>query len=393
MVTCTCSISPPLGTSTPSKIPQATQVSGTQTSSSSSSPPSCTTNKEDSVRFSKHLGGVSYLERLMVRRHRIDPHFLAAAHKSKQSLRAGKAGQNEWELDGLEEEEDTKRAPSQYNLFYARRESKEGEVLCDQLSSPVCLEVDDFPHSRPVSSVRIEEVTFQGSQRRESVNAKTAPQESKAASSTNTQQKKLHDRGADRKYPVKASKTKAMRDGTATRGKEKVLSSKKSAPLAPPQKGSSPNRRVEETATAQPQQSLADSIRQTWAANPRISSTTRSTGHLSEFFLAGVETTTTHNQIGKKGEKDIREEATVGGYSSRSILPISATIWLPENSSLTENHDQPPTEPREERPSHHSSASSPHGPGRPNPLLSQIHPSPHSSLHSTPSSPLHMLRV
>ena len=292
----------------------------------------------------------------MLKRHHIDPRFLAPTHTAELSAHTRDArGSEMQEEDGInvDIDEETKTMPSQYNIFYAgqrkkgremteEHEGKESKMLP---SSPQCSQLDNYDSTGMAPSVRIEAVTFSlGSHKNElkgfQEEAIVLQNNSSMSANHHSEQQKA------KRPPIERKKTKFERStGTRRKKKAKGKVQEMNAPLIATINVESGTQR---TSSDRLLKSVAESHRETWAVGGVVHTPNDRYRHLSEFFLAGVKSSE-HNQLqsltddgrgGKEEDKIEPQSNADNSYTSKRLLPISATIWLPENSTATDIHTQ-----------------------------------------------------
>ena len=307
-------------------VSHSTQACSTQTSSTSkiSNPQPTSVLRKEGVNFSKYSGGVSYLERLMVRRHRCDPHFLVATRDPNKCPLKGIAGVPDAnEIHCEESGSGRERVPSKYNLFQSTCadgvEDVEWYTNSRSLSFPVCLEPDETALPRPTSSVQIEEVKVVDCCH-ESLSLKQHIGDSKnGKKSAVLKIRQGKPRQKDREKRCPARKKKQTRE---KRNKKHEI---------PNTSEKSVSNSAQVCSITEPTafgQTYMESVRHVWQTDTKMAM--NASGKLSEFFLFGVE-------ADDNTEETRETQAQTGGMISKPILPISATTWLPGNSVLSED--------------------------------------------------------
>ena len=331
--------------------------------------------KSDEVNFSKYSGGVSYLEKLMVRRHRTNPHFLSHTHcKPSQDCR-GETG------DGLccsEKDGELETVPSKYNLFHSSKEVGANNMelysytSLTSTTSHIPFEfTETAPPFRPASSVQIEELKFPDAPHSDETSQLSQSGEKKCVKQKGERENKMHTSQQKEKLRPLTQENKSISNSAKKRVDGDY--SKKCTNMA------------EECKSLN--QTFSTSVRQALQAHTKIGRATLGR-KLSSFFLSGVEG---NDAIREEIAADRMERDESSAYkSSKPILPISATVWLPGNSVLAEEEcsrqgdHYPPT------PEPHASqlppSSSPGSDRRLNPLLT------YSSFNSSPPTCLNASR-
>ena len=271
----------------------------------------------------------------MVRRHRTNPHFLTTT--GKQCLDKSRAVANAEVLQQCNESEirgEHKGVPSKYNLFHCS-----GGVVGDEIewyspSSPVCSEISETALPRPTSSVQIKEIEFADNSHEASSKRHTGDsqnREKKSAVSNSCDKTKVKQKRKETKCPAPKRRTRPL-----TEERRQTLSASKSTASKVGQSCSN----TSEGSTSHGQ-TFTESVRQALQPHTKeLSAIAHTRGKLSDFFLSEVEQTdvkTSDEQLGA----DTRE--IKDGKTSKPVLPISATVWLPANSVFTEDKKLPPT--------------------------------------------------
>ena len=346
----------------------------------------------------------------MVRRNRDNPQFLVTAYDTEKQRSLETRGGGITEGFYEESEHHGEEAPSKYNLFHSNTEGvRDAEwymYVCSQSpSSRADSKLDEMIlPTRPVSSVQIAEVKFSDSFSRESLSLKqrqsgagkiSTESQDEGKGAVKGRRQLMREGKREKECPARKSK---HQKGKATPRHENATSSERLLPN-PIRNRSDASRK----STTPNTRSFTESVQQAWrehAAAPTPSAHAR--GHqLSQFFLSGVESGTTEEEGDlEEAVLEKRREVTSSGKISRSILPVSATIWLPGNSVLAgeaeENPNQTSITPSDPDSTEQSTsctaalaAEDTHiiSNRRPNPLLSG--PQVPSSTFDSPPSPQH----
>ena len=288
------------------------------------------------VQFSDKETGVSYFERLMMRRHRVDPVFLAKMSKNKSDgiqncpEEFGESGQ--LETDILDDHQSqVESCPSQYNIFYAA-EVDEGNTEMPSEDAGVsgsykqsdCEVLEVF--ERPLSSVKIEEMHDDSAVLSASIytctayNIENATLDSKG--SVPPQSKSRKDRSSSKQKvnkpnSAKGSKLKASKEPLRTRSKEPQRGRTK-APVATPSHGDARSSKVIEPA-------VAASVKIAWGRSTKAEN---SSDQLTGFFLSGVQQSTpeAHHQL------PVQDRLVELSGTDSNQFEFASTIWLPANS-------------------------------------------------------------
>ena len=271
---------------------------------------------EKEISFGKHSGGgVSYFEKMVLRRLHTHPHSLLSSHPNTHQKQLQMAGT----IIDSEEEETVGESvcPSQYNLFHSYGSNEPGKTQ-NSLLTPRVSDSTDIP--RPVSSVKIEEVTLVDSRYSHSssrvANEEVADAQSrvkKDVSSTLRHPREREEKGNRRplQKQYRARKRQKASDPTSTNHR---LNKRKGCSSSVQQTFSQTVGRIFEPHTTKHGSSI------------RPHSTE---GKLADFFLSGVEESDTPREKRTGDEEKEEGESSVSGPS---LLPISATVWLPDNS-------------------------------------------------------------
>lgn len=298
---------------------------------------SLTADPQEGVHFSKYSGGVSYLERLMVRHHCSDRHFHIPDHcQNKEIDEEVREGEREGELREEEEErgmdvrgggrrvvsdakeiesrDSQNQVPSQYNLFHSGIKDEEWNIYSGLPSSVAGSECATTLSSTPTSSVQIEEVKF-----------------TKCCDKPSNLKEHNDDSHSDEKKGISTSKGHSSHQGKEKRH----LSQRKKNKEKRQQKHTS--KPCQSLATARKQsspvcQSFTSTVIQVLKQHKVVSTTSHDHEKLSDFFLCGVKPDDIVTGNGAGEYRDDVQEAN----SSKLCLPISATIWLPDNSVPSE---------------------------------------------------------
>ena len=222
-----------------------------------------------------------------------------------------------------ESDDDERACPSQYNLFHSRKSGDFGASRYTYASqaSPIPSSsetITELP-SRPTSTVQIKAVEFGNRKCRDSSTQvlTTAPQGKKQVTKSRKNKSKELDKNLASQRPKSVKKEKR---------KEKVTNSTASNPISLKEPLSS---------SSSDEHAFSETVRRILRPHTHvdISFGSHSSSKLSSFFLSGVEE-------GKRTSKDDglpkgKEEQENSSYTTSSrALPISATVWLPENSLL-----------------------------------------------------------
>ena len=242
-----------------------------------------------------------------------------------------------------ESENKGERAPSKYNLFHCPSGVVDDEIEWHSSPSPACSEISETALPRPTSSVQIKEVEFAdysqetSSPKRQTVHSQS--REKKCAVSNRCDKSK----GKEKQKEAKCSAPKRIARPTAEE-KRQIASSSASENMVsnlardcsnthPPNaryKGATPH-----------VQTFTESARQALQPHTKEpSAITHARGKLSDFFLSGVESgdKTSNDELGT----DTQEIKC--GKTLKPVLPISATVWLPDNNVFTEDKTSPTTQ-------------------------------------------------
>ncbi|CAI7994391.1 Zinc finger B-box domain-containing protein 1 [Geodia barretti] len=300
----------------PVVVAQATSCS-TQTTVGVTQPTTTVpADPEKEVSFGKHSGGgVSYFEKMVLRRLHTNPHSLLSSHPNTHQKQLQMAGT----IIDSEEEETVGESvcPSQYNLFHTHGSNEPGQTQ-NSLLIPRVSDSTDIP--RPASSVKIEEVTFVDGHS----SSRAADEEVPDAQST-----------------VKKDVSSTLRHPREREEKGKRRPLQKQYRARKRQKASDPtstNHRLNKRkgGSSSIQQTFSQTVGRIFEHHTKPGSSIRphSDGKLTDFFLSGVEESDTPR------EKRTGDEEGESSVSGPSLLPISATVWLPDNS-LAPDRDEP----------------------------------------------------
>ena len=303
-------------TKEPVVVAQATSCS-TQTTVGVTQPTTTVpADPEKEVSFGKHSGGgVSYFEKMVLRRLHTNPHSLLSSHPNTHQKQLQMAGT----IIDSEEEETVGESvcPSQYNLFHTHGSNEPGQTQ-NSLLIPRVSDSTDIP--RPASSVKIEEVTFVDGHS----SSRAADEEVPDAQST-----------------VKKDVSSTLRHPREREEKGKRRPLQKQYRARKRQKASDPtstNHRLNKRkgGSSSIQQTFSQTVGRIFEHHTKPGSSIRphSDGKLTDFFLSGVEESDTPR------EKRTGDEEGESSVSGPSLLPISATVWLPDNS-LAPDRDEP----------------------------------------------------
>ena len=316
---------------------QSVLVGSTQTDQPTTIP---TPHTDFKVQFSDKETGVSYFERLMMRRHRIDPVFLAKMSKTKTSgiQNCHKNQENLGESSHLESDisDDhqlqVERCPSQYNIFYAGEEDEDNIELPSEdagmsgfYKQGDCEVLESF--ERPHSSVRIEEmhsdcaVPTASTCTYTTYNIENATLDSK--DSAPPQGKSRKDRSStkldtNKSHSSKGTKLKTSKEPSRMRSKEPQRGRTKQ-PTAPSHGDARCLKVIEPD--------VAASVKNAWGRSTQAESTSN---QLTGFFLSGVQESTqeAHRQL------PVQDRLVEPSGMGNRQFEFASTIWLPANSII-----------------------------------------------------------
>ena len=276
---------------------------------------------------------MSYFERLMMRKHRVDPVFLAKMSKTKSAgIQEGFRESGLLETDISDDDQSqVESCPSQYNIFYAAEVDEgntempsEDAVVRGSYQQSDCEVLEAF--ERPLSSVRIEEMhddcvaPSANTYTCTAYNIENARLDSKG--SVPPQGKSRKDRSSSKSKvnkpnSAKGSKLKAGREPLKTRSKE-LQKGRTKAPVATPSHGDTRNLKVIEPA-------VAASVKSAWGKSTQADN---SSDQLTGFFLSGVQLSTSeaHHQL------LVPDRLVEPSGTDNSQFEFASTIWLPANS-------------------------------------------------------------
>ena len=217
------------------------------------------------------------------------------------------------DLEENESDEDTVH-PSQYNLFHSGTKEYGGTCYAHtSLPTPSTTTKITTDAPRPVSSVRIEEVKFEAECCAEGTTqvANSAPQSQGKKKVTSSQKKSSAE-------PVK--KTASQKARKSANRKQQRSSASTTTGQSSSSKYSNP-------------QTFSDTVGRILQPHTRVRSSTgpNTDAELSNFFLCEVEESEVQDKVGRSVHT---EEPVEGGCGSSRSLPITASVWLPENSLL-----------------------------------------------------------
>ena len=283
------------------------------------------------VEFPGKEAGVSYLEQLMMRRHRVDPKFLAQLSKAKRagirSCNIDREGleDSDQRVAGDEDHSELKSEPSQYNIFYSEGlEEGNVEMVAEISGFSSHDELESF--ERPLSSVMIEEMHRAGAV----PSASTYTCSNNASDNANN----LMERFA---IESKVSAPSAPAQGTCKNRKDQSSRKTDNKPISAKgsklktNKGPSSKKSVVNVDLSQEaaehsvfiESAVAASVKNAWANSTQAGVTHNPSGQLTEFFLSGVQKSAQEAVEGKSVEDEV---------SNNSQLQFASTIWLPGNS-------------------------------------------------------------
>ena len=276
---------------------------------------------------------MSYFERLMMRKHRVDPVFLAKMSKTKSAgIQEEFRESGRLETDILDDHQSqVESCPSQYNIFYAAEVDEgntempsEDAVVSGFYQQSDCEVLDAF--ERPLSSVRIEEMhddcvaPSANTYTCTAYNIENARLDSKG--SVPPQGKGRKDRSSSKSKvnkpnSAKGSKLKASREPLRTRSKE-LQRGRTKAPVATPSREDTRSLKVIEPA-------VAASVKSAWGKSTQADD---SSDQLTGFFLSGVlqSTLEAHHQL------PVPDRLVEPSGTDNSQFEFASTIWLPANS-------------------------------------------------------------
>ena len=348
---------------------------------------------------------MSYLEKLLVRRHLTHPPFLASTSthpttgEREHNISSGREGANDCDVNttNYSEQCEQESLPSRYNLFHSHSSETGASdtpwYLYASSASPVSYNRTNNPPLRPSSSVQIEEVRFGDNHQTtenvtvagSSVTAHAVSQsgENKSEASKHKQLKQRGEREKRCPQHQKAKARKAFQEGI--KKKEELPDIAKKLQTA-----------SQDYSTAVDHQSgrpFSMCIRNILQPHSKAGISNISTeGMLSEFFLSGV-----RKDLEEEEEKKTEDDG--GEFSnckfSKPSLPLSSSVWLPQNSVLTDDVRREESSVRDGPVLESASmlSNDPACSGRaPNPLLlSQLSPKPPLPLLSacSPNPPSH----
>lgn len=278
------------------------------------------------VEFPDKEAGVSYLERLMMRRHRVDPMFLTQLSKAKRagirSCYIDREGlkENSQQVAWDEDHSQLKGEPSQYNVFYSEEVGEDNSELDPEISgsSKQCdyEELESF--ERPLSSVRIEEMHH----------VCTVTSASTYTCTRNTGDNNLMENIQESKVSAPSAPAqdncKNRKDQSSSKGANKPISAKQSKMKT--SRGPSSKKSVVDPckeASEYIQSAVAASVRNAWANSTQGGVTHNATDQLTEFFLSGVPKSAQEAIEGKSVEVEV---------PNNGQFQFASTIWLPGNS-------------------------------------------------------------
>ena len=276
---------------------------------------------------------MSYFERLMMRRHRVDPVFLAKMNKTK-SARIQNC-QEEFRESGVQEtdilddhQSQVESCPSQYNIFYAAEVDGDTEMLSEDAGMSGSYQQSDCEvleaFERPLSSVRIEEMhddcvaPSANTYTCTAYNIENATLDSKG--SVPPQGKSRRDRSSNKPKvnkpnSAKGSKLKTSREPLRTRSKEPQRGRTKAAT---PSHGDARSLKFIEPA-------VAASVKSAWG---RSTQADNASDQLTGFFLSGVQQSIpeAHHQL------PVQDRLVEPSATDNNQFEFASTIWLPANS-------------------------------------------------------------
>lgn len=305
---------PSIGTGASTIVSSTTsQTCSTQTSDSSELQSPTAESQDAGVHFSKLSGGLSYLEKLMVKRHCSDLHFHIAAHVQNEHCLKGKGEASDGEE--IERRDDHNQVPSQYNLFHSEIKDEEWYTYSVQPSSVAGAACAGTVPPRPTSSVQIEEVTFT-KYCNEFPSLKQNNDNSRNNLKKGTSNSKGHSnhQRREKRHPSQRKKNKEKRQ-------QKYTSKPCQGPSNAGRQSSSVGR------------SFTNTVIQVLKHHKVVPTASHAGEKLSDFFLCGVDSddVITENATGEESSDNVQET-----NSSRLSLPISASVWLPGNSVASE---------------------------------------------------------
>ena len=289
------------------------------------------------VQFSDKETGVSYFERLMMRRHRIDPVFLAKmsktksagiqnGHKNRENL--GESSQLDTNISD-DHQSQVESCPSQYNIFYAGEEDEGNiELPSEDAGMSSSYKQGDGevlePFERPLSSVRIEEmhndcaVPSASTYTCTTYNVENAILDSKDSAPPQGKSRKDRTLNTNKPHSAKSSKVKTSKEPSRTRSKEPQRGRTKQP--AAPSHGDA--RRLKVIAP-----DVAASVKNAWGRSTQAENTSN---QLTGFFLSGVQQSTqeTHHQL------PVQDRLLEPSGMDNRQFEFASTIWLPANSII-----------------------------------------------------------
>ena len=279
---------------------------------------------EKEIGFGKSSGGVSYFEKMMIRRLHTAPHSLLPTshptpHQHQPQMNISESEDESDEGEGV--------SPSQYNVFHTSYGSTGSEKTHNSKTLKPCSD-PTIPIPRPASSVKIEEVKFEeGSNNTSSVAEVVAEDPSSAVKKSvpSTQRRPRERKG-----------WALQKQGNTKRERNRQKASTTTA-------SNSVNKRKElSLPTAQ---NFSQTVGRIFEPHTKHGSAARSEGRLADFFLSGVDALKEEGQ-NVEAEREKEDERKEGGKkgqrgTSRAQLPISATVWLPDNSVAPPDGDEP----------------------------------------------------